>query len=125
LPTPHDISGLIAWARRPEWRDALTASIERHCAKACAGAGIAPEDIGDTLGEYAASNLFGAAFEDLLATSLPDGSNIADDYLKRRAPGRTARIRLCTVSTRAKQGLPLLECWRTDRRACNLPIFAK
>ena len=84
LPPPHDISGLIAWARREEWRDALATLIERHSAKACAGAGIAPEDIGDTLGEYAASNLFGAAFEDLLATDLPDGRNIADDYLRRR-----------------------------------------
>jgi len=36
------------------------------------------------LGEYGASNLFGAAFEDLLATDLPDGRNIADDYLRRR-----------------------------------------
>ncbi len=84
LPPPHDISGLIAWARREEWRDALATLIERHSAKACAGAGIAPEDIGDTLGEYAAANLFGAAFEDLLATDLPDGRNIADDYLRRR-----------------------------------------
>lgn len=84
LPPPRDISGLIAWARREEWRDALATLIERHSAKACAGAGIAPEDIGDTLGEYAASNLFGAAFEDLPATDLPDGRNIADDYLRRR-----------------------------------------
>jgi hypothetical protein len=28
--------------------------------------------------------LWGAAFEDLLATDLPDGRNIADDYLRRR-----------------------------------------
>jgi hypothetical protein len=62
----------------------MSASIARHCAKACAGAGIEPEEIGDALGEHAASNLFGAAFEDLLATDLPDGRNITDDYLKRR-----------------------------------------
>ena len=49
--------------RREEWRDALATLIERHSAKACAGAGIAPGDIGNALGEYAASNLFGAAFE--------------------------------------------------------------
>ena len=69
---------------REKWRGALATLIERQSAKACAGAGIAAEDMGDTLGEDAASNLFGAAFEDLLATDLTDGRNIADDYLRRR-----------------------------------------
>jgi hypothetical protein len=78
------MSGLIAWVRREEWRDALATLIERHCAKACAGAGIAPEEIGDALSEYAASNLFSAAFDNLLATDLPDGRNIAEDCLSRR-----------------------------------------
>ena len=79
LPTPHDISGLIAWASREEWRGALAALIERHCAEACAGAGIAPEEIEDVLGDHAATVLWGAAFEDLLATALPGGRDIADD----------------------------------------------
>jgi hypothetical protein len=81
---PHDISGLIAWARRDEWRDALGALIERHAIKACAGAGIDVGDITRTLGDYAGSTLWGAAFEDLLATDRPDQPNIADDYLRRR-----------------------------------------
>src|SRR3712207_4102666 len=42
------------------------------------------EDLTDVLGDYAATVLWGAAFEDLLATDLPDGRNIADDYLRRR-----------------------------------------
>src|SRR3712207_5301042 len=42
------------------------------------------EDITDVLGDYAATVLWGAAFEDLLATDLPDGRNIADSYLRRR-----------------------------------------
>jgi hypothetical protein len=79
LPTPHDISGLIAWAKRDEWRGALTELLDRHSAQACAAAGIAPEEIEDVLGDHAATVLWGAAFEDLLATDLPDGSNIADD----------------------------------------------
>jgi hypothetical protein len=83
-PAPLDIAGLIAWARRDEWRGALAALLGRHCAKACAAAGIAPEEVEDVLGGYAASTLWGAAFEDLLATDLPDGRNIADDYLRRR-----------------------------------------
>ena len=84
LAVPHDISGLIAWARRDEWRDALAALIERHAAKACAGAGIDVADITRTLGDYAGSTLWGAAFEDLLATDAPGQPNIADDYLRRR-----------------------------------------
>ncbi len=41
-------------------------------------------DITDVLGDYAATILWGAASEDLLATDLPDGRNTADDYLRRR-----------------------------------------
>ena len=93
LPAPHDISGLIAWAKREEWRGALAELLERHCAEACAGAGIAPADIEDVLGDYAAAVLWGAAFEDLLATDLPDGRNIADDYLRRRGWKESASTR--------------------------------
>lgn len=41
-------------------------------------------DIESLLGQYGVSTVWGAAFEDLLATDLPDGRNIADDYLRRR-----------------------------------------
>jgi hypothetical protein len=84
LPAPHDIAGLIAWAKRDEWRAALAALLDRHCAQACAGAGIAQQEIEDVLAGYAASTLWGAAFEDLLAAEMPDGRNLADDYLRRR-----------------------------------------
>ncbi len=84
LSASHDLSGLIAWARRDDWRDALAERIERHAANPCAGAGIAVADIESLLGPYGVSTLWGAAFEDLLATDLPDGRNIADDYLRRR-----------------------------------------
>jgi hypothetical protein len=84
LPAPHDIAGLIARAKRDEWRAALAARLRPHCVEACAGAGVPPEEIEDVLGEYAASTLWGAFFEDLLAADLPGGRNIADDYLRRR-----------------------------------------
>ena len=84
LPTPHDISGLIAWAKREEWRGVLAELLDRHSAQACAAAGIEMEDITDVLGGDAATVLWGAAFEDLLAADLPDGRNVADDYLRRR-----------------------------------------
>ncbi len=46
----HDIAGLIAWAKREEWRDALSELLDRHSAQACAAAGIEMEDIADILG---------------------------------------------------------------------------
>ena len=91
-PLP-DMSGLIAWARREEWRDALAERIERHAAKACAGAGIEVTAIETLLGEYGVSTVWGAAFEDLLATELPGGRNIADDYLRRRGWKESAATR--------------------------------
>jgi hypothetical protein len=90
---PHDLAGLIARAKRDEWWGALAELLERHSAKACAGAGIMPEEIGDLLGDYAATVLWGAAFEDLVATDLPDGRNIADDYLRRRGWKESASTR--------------------------------
>ena len=61
--------------------------------EARAGAGIAPEEIEDVLGDYATTVLWGAAFEDLVATDLPDGRNIAYDYLRRRGWKESASTR--------------------------------
>ena len=93
LPRPHDISGLIAWSKREEWRGTFAEVLDRHSAQACAAAGIEMEDIADVLGDHAATVLWGAAFEDLLATDLPDGRNIADDYLRRRGWKESASTR--------------------------------
>jgi hypothetical protein len=52
-----------------------------------------PGEIEDLLGKYAASSVWGAAFEDLLAANLPDGRNLADEYLRRRGWTETAATR--------------------------------
>jgi hypothetical protein len=83
---PHDISDLIACTRRDEWRDALATLIDRHATKACPGVVIDVADIDRTPGDYAASTLWGAAFEDLIATDARDRPNIADDYLRLTSP---------------------------------------
>lgn len=93
MPVPLDISGLIAWSRRAEWREAFDGLLDRHSAAACAAAGIALPDIARLLGEDAATVLWGAAFEDLLATDLPDGRNIAEDYLRHRGWKEAAATR--------------------------------
>jgi hypothetical protein len=75
---------LIAWAKREEWRGTLAEFLDRHSAQACAAAGIDLQEIADALGDDAATVVWGAAFEDLVATDLPGGRNLADDYLRRR-----------------------------------------
>jgi hypothetical protein len=85
VAAPRNLDGLIAWTRREDWREPLAPCLDRHTAKACAAAGIDPAEIEDLLGTYAASTVWGAAFEDLLATDLPDG---------RSPPGAQMKIAL-------------------------------
>lgn len=84
---------MIAWAKREEWRGTLAEFIDRHSAKACEAAGIDVEEIADVLGDDAATVVWGAAFEDLVAADLPGNRNVADDYLRRRGwkEGASAR----------------------------------
>ncbi len=84
MASAHVLSGLMKWLRREEWQEPFDDWIERHLGPACAKAGIAPADLGATLGEHHASVLLGCVFEDFLASDLDDGSNVVDDYLKRR-----------------------------------------
>ncbi|SDB74961.1 hypothetical protein SAMN02927895_05664 [Belnapia rosea] len=112
MSKPHDIAGLIAWAKRDEWRGTLAEFIDRHSAKACEAAGIDVEEIADVLGEDTATVVWGAAFEDLVAIDLPGNRNLADDYLRRRGwkEGVSAReyiagLRRATISLYEVSGL--------------------
>ena len=91
-PLP-DLSGIIAWSRRAEWRDALAERLEQHAGAACAAAGIDMSEIETLLGDYGASTVWGAAFEDLLTQDLPDGRNLAEEYLRRRGWKESATTR--------------------------------
>ena len=42
---PHDIAGLIAWAKREEWCGALAELLDRHSVQTFAAAGIEMEDM--------------------------------------------------------------------------------
>ena len=83
LPAPHKIAGLIAWVRRDEWREVIQEWLSHHTAMACAEAGQSLAELEDLLGEYGFATIWGATFEDLVASDLPDGRNLADDYLRR------------------------------------------
>jgi hypothetical protein len=87
----HNIQGLIAWARREEWREAIASAFHHHVAAACEGAGVEPADLPGliddhafSIDDHAFSAVWGDAFEDLLAQDPPAGRNIVEDYLKRR-----------------------------------------
>ncbi|MCI0753574.1 hypothetical protein [Teichococcus vastitatis] len=58
--------------------------LSRHVAQACASADLKIKDLWAVLDDADQGVIWGAAFEDLLASDLPDGRNLADDYLKRR-----------------------------------------
>lgn len=90
---PHDIAGLIAWAKCDDWRGAMAGLLDRHSAQASATAGIEWQDIINALGGHAVTVLWGAAFGDLVATDLPGDRNIADDYLRRRGWKESASTR--------------------------------
>jgi hypothetical protein len=105
VPAAHQLKDLIAWTRRPEWRDAMADTLARHVAQACAEADLEIEDLWDILDDADQGAIWGAAFEDLLASNLPQGRNLAEDYLRRRGwkePAATreyiAGLRQSTIS---------------------------
>jgi hypothetical protein len=93
LAQGHTLEGLIAWTRREEWRDAFASTFERHTAAAFTANGFEPSELAGLLDGYAETTTWGAAFEDLVATELPGGLNLADEYLRRRGWKETAPTR--------------------------------
>jgi hypothetical protein len=78
------LAGVRKWLDRDEWRQPFSELVGRHLGGTCKAAGIQIDDLPDVIGDARTSNLFGCIFEDLLAIEFADGSNIVDDYLKRR-----------------------------------------
>lgn len=79
----NDLTGLMKWLGREVWQEPFNELLERHLGP-CEKAGIALASLADAIGNHHASILWGCAFEDFLSSDLEDGSNIVDDYLKRR-----------------------------------------
>lgn len=84
MASADSLKGLMKWLSREEWRQPYNELFERHVGAACDQAGVAVEALADKLGKQNASVMWGCVFEDFLACDLDDGSNIVDDYLKRR-----------------------------------------
>jgi hypothetical protein len=83
MANANRLDGLMKWAGRPEWTEEMQEVIDQHIASVCDGYDIGPEELADLIGEAGVMNLWGCAFEDLVAREFDEG-NLADDYLKRR-----------------------------------------
>jgi hypothetical protein len=85
LVTSHSLDGLFKWLTREEWRAPFNATLDRHLRHACDTFEIEADEIISILGEnYFMATVWGCAFEDFLTQETEGGSNIVDDYLKRR-----------------------------------------
>ena len=83
--TSHSLEGLFKWLTREEWRAPFSARLDRHLRSACDTFQVEADEIASILGEnYFMTTVWGCAFEDFLTQEMEDGSNIVDDYLKRR-----------------------------------------
>ena len=90
----HDLSNLIKWLSREEWRPLLEEVMAEHFGPAMEAFDVEFEEIGDVLGGNWATTLWGCAFEDFLTRRFePDGRNPVEIYLKRRGWKESAAAR--------------------------------
>src|SRR5271168_3789514 len=81
----HDLSGIIKWSAREDWRPRVDAVMAEHFESALKAFGIAFEDIDDVLGGTWTLTLWGCAFEDFLTRRFGlDNVNPVEVYIRRR-----------------------------------------
>src|ERR671938_120087 len=78
----HDLSNLIKWVSREDWRPLLEEVMDEHFGPAMAAFDL---EIDEVLGGNWGMALWGCAFEDFLTRRFePDGRNPVEAYLQRR-----------------------------------------
>lgn len=81
----HDLSDLIKWMARDEWRPQVDNVMAEHFEPAMDAFGLEFEEIDDALGGNWGRTLWGCAFEDFLTRRFgPDDQNPVEAYLRRR-----------------------------------------
>jgi hypothetical protein len=81
----YDIAGLIKYADRSPWAEAMDETLSAHLGPVLDEAGLDPESLFARIGTHWEGNLWGCAFEDLLTQEIGPGHlNLVEDYLKRR-----------------------------------------
>jgi hypothetical protein len=90
----HSLEGLIKWLHREEWRDRFAETFDAHLLPACEQTGLEANEVVAKLGEdWFTRTVWGSAFEDFLTRDFDGGTNIVDDYLKRRGWKESASTR--------------------------------
>jgi hypothetical protein len=85
MRSQRDLTGLIKFLARDNWKSALEEVTEEHFGPAMRAFDLEYEEIGEALGGGWAMTLWGLAFEDFLGREIePDGRNFVDEYLRRR-----------------------------------------
>jgi hypothetical protein len=87
-------AGVLKWASKEAWRERFEEILEDHLGAVWEDCDAESyDDLMDHLGVDLYAQVWNAAFEDLLSRVWDDGSNIVDDYLKRRGFKETATSR--------------------------------
>jgi len=85
VPSSNSLSGLMKWLAKEPWRSAFLDVLNQHIGAILDEHDIPDfDDLGSLIGLDWAMTLWGCAFEDFLTKDIGGGSNIVDDYLKRR-----------------------------------------
>ena len=86
-----DLTGLIKFLARDDWKSSLEEVMGEHFGPAMQAFDLEYEAIGAALGGSWDMTLWGVAFEDFLGRQLePDGRNFIDEYLRRRGWNESA-----------------------------------
>jgi hypothetical protein len=97
----HSLQGLMKWLSREEWRDRFAEVYDDHLAPTCDQIDLDVDEIIAILGkDWFTSTVWGCAFEDFLTREFEDGTNIVDDYLKRRGWKEDASTRTYMAALR-------------------------
>jgi hypothetical protein len=90
----HDLSNLIKWLAREEWRPLLEEVMAEHFGPAMEAFDVEFEDIDEALGGNWGTTLWGCAFEDFLTRRFePGGRNPVEAYLRHRGWKESAAAR--------------------------------
>lgn len=90
----HDLSNLIKWLSREDWRPLLEEVMDEHFGPAMEAFDLEFEEIDEVLSGTWATTLWGCAFEDFLTRRFePDGRNPVEAYLQRRGWKEAAAAR--------------------------------
>lgn len=98
----HSLQGLMKWLTRDQWSGRFAEVYDDHLLPTCDQTDLDVEEIISILGkDWFMSTVWGCAFEDFLTRDFDDGSNIVDDYLKRRGwkEGASTRTYMAALRT--------------------------